>query len=427
MADVKFEVTRFALSTAAAGNTQDVTISGFGTPKAAIFILNGATANDTVTAHVRSCVGFTDGTRNYVHSGVSEDAQAFTDCGHRLDSAVIVSSPVSGISVDLQFSFNSWITDGVRLDIDNASPSAFFATCILIGGADVTNAHCNLVNLSGTVDVTQPGFEPSVVFLAPTSRDFAGDSATDFRTTLGVAVNDGADTQASGNLYCNDGDSTSNVRAALNNTYTITHIQATGGFVYTGQITTFDANGFTITISGGGSAGHDVPYLCLKFNAGVHFGIEQIAIPTSGDYSNTSLGFRPEFGLFRLMLDVPDRTSLASSSLGTDGSYVKTSAAEYMNEVKIQDSVGTTVCKSRSSDSFKMIDYNSANDEIVASSVDITGYGWDITLSTNPASEMLGWALAIGGYWNNTVAAEKSPGKVTGVSGKVLANVMGVA
>ena len=60
VADVKVEVTRVAISTAAAGNTQDITISGFGTPKAAIFIASGATTDDTIAAGLNFVLAFSE-------------------------------------------------------------------------------------------------------------------------------------------------------------------------------------------------------------------------------------------------------------------------------------------------------------------------------------------------------------------------------
>ena len=81
MADVKFEVTRFALSTAAATNTQDVTISGFGTPKAAIFIFSSGVTDDTLAADFLLGIGWTDGTRENAICGRSEDAVGNSNSG----------------------------------------------------------------------------------------------------------------------------------------------------------------------------------------------------------------------------------------------------------------------------------------------------------------------------------------------------------
>ena len=60
MADVEFEVVKFALLTAAAGNTQDITTSGSWTPKAAIFFVGGTSIS--VSAYARMSLMWTDGT-----------------------------------------------------------------------------------------------------------------------------------------------------------------------------------------------------------------------------------------------------------------------------------------------------------------------------------------------------------------------------
>jgi hypothetical protein len=431
MADVKFEVTRFAMSTGS--GTQDVTISGFGTPKGAIFIFSCATVNDTVTTHSRYGIGMTDGTREFCWYQVDRDALSTIDSHRRSWTSCIKSFTIGGTSIDLDFSFNSWITDGVRLNIDNTSPSAFLVTTVLIGGADVSNVYVNAYNDLGTstrtVNITAPGFEPDIVFLPmPFMTDYNGSvNFFDTRLSLGVGVNDGTDKQAAIASHSDDGVGTSDVRTGVSNTYGIVRVDnGNSSFGLTGNITDYDASGFSVGVTNS-AVSAILFYMCIKFNAGVKFDVIDLDIPTSGTYTISSLGFRPEFGFMCTAIAPTTRETVESANDLSFGIFAHDETNQYMVNTKAQGDASTSVCKTLAADSFKMLDYNTANTEIEVSNLAIKGDGYEWSFTTHPGLTTLGWALAISGYWNNTVAAEKSPGKVTGVSGKVLANVMGVA
>ena len=105
--------------------TQDITDSGFGTPKAAFFIVVGADVNGTEDDHCCMGVGACDGTRQWSVSGWSKDNQTTTDTGMRSRGDKCVSFDEGGGATYCHAAFDQWVTDGVRIDWTNAPGTAY--------------------------------------------------------------------------------------------------------------------------------------------------------------------------------------------------------------------------------------------------------------------------------------------------------------
>lgn len=144
-ADFNYGVTRVACNTST--GTQDITISGFGTPKAAIFTITKATANDTVTSDAAIGIGLTDGTTQYAMSVISQHGVGTTVAKRRfeIDECVLIID-IAG-NVDGEANFTAWITDGVQITWGNAPADAYLLTVTFIGGTD----------LSSEVNIVDPG------------------------------------------------------------------------------------------------------------------------------------------------------------------------------------------------------------------------------------------------------------------------------
>lgn len=82
MPDVNIRVTKVACNTGT--GDQDITISGFGTPKAALFILSKAGTDDaSAIGDAWLAMGATDGTRQWTIASSSRSVQANTSVGAR--------------------------------------------------------------------------------------------------------------------------------------------------------------------------------------------------------------------------------------------------------------------------------------------------------------------------------------------------------
>lgn len=174
-------------------------------------------------------------------------------------------------------------------------------TLIVFGGSDC-EAYLENINLgTGTsaIDITGAGFEPDIVFAAQSGRTTTGYSSSAAGAgsfSLGIGLNDGADTQrcfgrrdGSGTLTVNRSNS-----VVLNNRISVVMVGGTsptlGAQVTIGD---YDANGFSLTPS----ASHGSSFLtALAIKApGIDFALDDfLTRATTGVESYTGLGFEPD-------------------------------------------------------------------------------------------------------------------------------------
>ena len=150
MADIEMVTVAANTST----GTQDFTVAGFGTPKGAIFLVSYGTANGTAVNHAMLSVGFTDGTRQRaIGIRVENAVVGGSDTGNiESSTACILTALNSADTTDGVATFDSWITDGVRVNWTDAPPSAYLVTCILFGGSGVSNVYVDDFTTPGVVD-----------------------------------------------------------------------------------------------------------------------------------------------------------------------------------------------------------------------------------------------------------------------------------
>lgn len=111
--------------------TQDITSTKLAgtTCRLAIFSGSGATSYDTVTANVRQFFGATDGTDQFLKSNyVTDGSEASGTTGSLTGGCAGFYDNAGGAAV-----FDSWITNGVRIDWVQGAPSAYKCWALLIG------------------------------------------------------------------------------------------------------------------------------------------------------------------------------------------------------------------------------------------------------------------------------------------------------
>ena len=116
--------------------TQDFTISGFGTPKAAMFIVTKGVTDNTAAAGAMMAVGFTDGTRDKCGTVHAKDANAtsVTEATFSTAHCIFLIDDTGTLATA---TFDSWITDGVRIDWADAPPSAYLVTVVCFWGSGI--------------------------------------------------------------------------------------------------------------------------------------------------------------------------------------------------------------------------------------------------------------------------------------------------
>ena len=182
--------------------TEDFTVTGLGSSsdiKLAKVEVCYATAEDTDTDGLSGCSGMTDGTTEVVAAWSSEHNVGTTDTYTYTaqDAVVALMDPADGYACLVEAVFDSWITDGVRLDFTTVD-AAYRIIVTLIAGPDV-ETDVQVVDpsdsVSGTVTVT-PGYTASTNLIlglgGQQGSAFDGTLQNGAYITVGAWSNDGS-------------------------------------------------------------------------------------------------------------------------------------------------------------------------------------------------------------------------------------------
>jgi hypothetical protein len=388
---------RAAVNTAL-GN-QDFTTDDLGeqTPVAAFFIISIALADDTAVAHAVFGVGAATATdERWTTTFDVEDGQGTTDSertGQTTNCVLILNG--TGV-VDAEADFVTFITNGVRINWGDAPSAAFLLTVVLFAGSDVSadvDVFAAAANENDTVDVNTVGFEPDLVlFASPGLTNFASDGGNAY-LSVGAAANGGG--QACWLFYDNTGEATSDVAALISNAYAAGQHNA-GGWIWGGEIGTFDSAGFSCTTRQGASGGDDVGFLALSFGGISDVWVGTVATPTgTGNQSQTGPGFLPQFVMCGLTQMPALNTSYTDANAGSVGLGVFDANNEYSTTAQDEDNQGTSDTQSIADS--KAV--NSPNDSgaagHVATFVSFDSEGWTWNFTTTEGAAVYYWALAI--------------------------------
>lgn len=363
---------------------QNITISGFGTPKAAIVMLNYSDSGQDSTVSVsRMSYGFTDGVSNYQVSFESNDGAATSSTRRSGDSSLGMLQLTSGATL-ANIVFNAWITDGIQINITTAfgTPSVY-ATVILLGGSDLLNVSVGAVKLTNgtsSTAISSLSFEPTIVNTIGVGLNTIGNSTITVMS-LGYSHNDGT-AKNKGVIY-HDSNSfgTSSVES-----YSATARCAgqiiSGALTWTGYISSYATNGFTYTHDTN-TGGDYVFYLAMELGGGIGVNIDLIDSPsTTGSFAKTGVGFQPNY----LMLASAEGTNAdAIQATDADGFsvYSTDGTSESTHAGSSQDAVTTTNTASRvSTDLAFLHSGNAIATQGSLTSFDSDGYTLNITTLT---------------------------------------------
>lgn len=166
---ITIDITRVACETTAAPNTQDVTLSLGGlTPKASMFILTLATANDTLTTDAMLAYGFSDGT-DHIHAGYyDEDGQSgstvLSSWGRGSEALRVYHADGTLLAEadNIDFSANT-----VSIDWSDEPPAGYLITVVAFAGSDLTAKvvpDATLPSTAGDSITVTPNIESDVIF-----------------------------------------------------------------------------------------------------------------------------------------------------------------------------------------------------------------------------------------------------------------------
>lgn len=407
---VNIKTTQVVLSAGAIAATQDITISGFGTPKAAIFIYNTGKSNDTAQTAgewVMQGIGWTDGTNQYAMCISDDDGNSgsLAKTCYSSSRCIEFGDASSGfINYKLGFNFNSWITDGVRISVtiqgknEGISP---LCTVILIGGTDVQvkSQYLTFNNSTTPKAHTGVGFQPDLLVLSYGGR-------TSYRNDLAASYGFSFVTneQLDGHLkhmsssFCQvgSGNSVGNIRA-LSADDRFAGYYVSGAANQEVRINSIDSDGFTSESLGVQNLAGYFGALSLKFTGGYSASIFRVDVLTSGDLSISGLPITPDFG----WLAVQAGTTIWGTKQAS-GTYLSGYGHVVFDDTNISsvtffddDGAGTINWAMMQSQSFRVVKVNTG-DAYHSTSYTLDDAGFTFTTTTSPPEDFLGAGLAIG-------------------------------
>ena len=386
-------------TTPAATDTIDFTSAGFGTPTAALFFLCWGDSDGTIReANQYASVGFTDLTSDRCVSMGASDGNATTKTARNMRSdALVAQLLLPDGSVAKYGTFNSTITDGLRIDWTVSSSSAQVKlVCVLIKGSTLEDCGSFTPNSSesGTASKSGLASAPKVLLLA-SHGSTVDDGTSHGIISFGCAIDDGSETQRCHAWYNQDDSSNVNCGGYLANNRCVGQFYD-GSLSWSGELTAWNADGWTMTTRDGATGGDECIYLVLNA-PDTEFDLQTIESPTSTETKKYTTGFD-----VTAVLGAMTHAS-AVNTAGNDETVCQFAAAEGAGEESVAsgDDDG-----SADSDT-----YNLTDAKVVATATESGGsYGkyleaavdsWDsdgITFdwTTVDGTARLGWMLSFG-------------------------------
>lgn len=397
---VSAAVTRAACNTSA-GN-QDITIAGFGTPKAALFICSVATSNGSAASDFNLSIGAATGAANeWCLSVNNEDGQPDTDTAATTDSDKCIRlNTAGGPTVDGEAEFTAFITDGVRINWTNAPSAAWLLTVVLFGGTDLA-AHANNValgnSLDNAVDVTAPGFEPTLVIAVCQGGLGMDANATSLQHSMGVVHNGAGISQRSVGFRHSNGASEGSPDGRCTETYGILQVTTSATLDWGGEFGTFDGSGFTVTTRIAGANSTSLMYLALRLGGSESGWVGTVDTPTSpGDDSETGPGFEPQLVLqIGSHMEAIDTAYNSSPLAGALGLGAFSTNNEYMTAVADEDAASTTDTQSLSADTAIELPQDDGTAGLTAAFASMNNDGWTLNYSAVEGNAKKFFGLAI--------------------------------
>lgn len=294
------------------GPKQNFTISGIGTPKAAAIYVTSKVTAFGVDNEKKLSVGFTDGTSQVGVAAQDQDGVATVEANTVLfDDSVVQLPNDDGTGLVAKAIFDSFITDGIRLEWTTIPDAAYRIMVVLWAGDDIEVKVGNdrpTTTVGENVKVVT-GFEPDHIMTAarttaPFNETFERPWTMSLAHVINLASSPEGGSGAKVRGYCHrqvDGNSTS-VPVTVLNDDDLASIWTSNSLPLTfsrgtklDDTTPFENDGFNIESSAGaGSArGPRIAYLAVNYG-GKRVTLDDYVTPTSNGTEFIELGMRPD-------------------------------------------------------------------------------------------------------------------------------------
>ena len=400
---VKIRTAQKAVPTAT--GTDDVTITGFGeTVKAVMAYVSRGTANGTAADHASLSVGVSDGTRERSMCLFDEHNVGTTDSYRRMENDELLQQLDGTGAIDGEANFDSFITNGVRINVGNAFAAGYLGTYLMFGGSDVS-AHCNEFTHTGGQNASQAvtgvGFEPDVIFFF-TTTGAVGSSSNIMAFSCGMAVNEATPVQGCSAMSSDDNKGTSVLSHRFHDNRVQIALSANTGLINRSlEFSTFDTDGFT-TIKRDGSSNIQCYYLALNFNGAIQVKGSHFDTPTAtGNDAQTWPGFTPQaVHMLLSFVDVINATKTTGAvGAGTFALNAFDADAEWCIGMSSEDAAGTSDTQSLVNNIAVDVDRDTGANVFAATgpsgsgSFDANGYTLNFTATDGTARKWAGVAF----------------------------------
>ncbi len=343
--------------------TQDFTVAGIGTPKAAKIIVLSATSTSGTSADHRiiSC-GVTDGTFQGGVCGTDEDNLATTNSLKAAFDDALVRVPLAdGTGFDAVATFDSWITDGIRINWTNAPAAALIVHVILWAGDDIVAKAGTAIPPSFGSPATNVnvGFSLHHLICLSGLSDVNETLSVDFHFQISHTINvSGVPTTFATYVTQRDGFAASEP-ALVQDTDLCQGVRARSiPFTYFGSTeldptTPFDSTGFNIITGDATGTGPRFIYLALQYGSKNFTLVEETAPTSTGVKNFTGYGFRPGFALAMVTTSSSawgENVGLDDSQAGCVGLAHWSSLEQWCATILSEDAAATTNTNSRTKD-----------------------------------------------------------------------------
>lgn len=405
---VTVAVTRVAANTST--GTQDITTNDLGglTPKAVLLIATRGVTDGTAADGAGFYVGASDGTNEWTQSYESQHAQATMNNEWEQDTTanriLTIHDGAASKTVEATANFDSFISDGVRIDWTDAPASAFLVTAIFFAGTDLS-VHVGNIDLANTIDatvaVTSVGFEADVVIGALTED---GTAFSGGYWNMGVAHNDraGTVTQRSATHSQRDTFGSSQTGVQYRDGEIMAKlISSSQALDISGALTAFDSSGFDIQLGGGRAPNNaNFAWLALRFGASavVQSKVYTYSTPTgTGSNTDSTPNFEPQFVMYLANRAAAADTSETDGDGGTVGVVVADADEVYTNSIGDEDAAADSNTQSLSDNAINLPTHTgAAGHTATLTSMGSTGPVWNFSATDGTAR--LWPALAIQVY-----------------------------
>ena len=297
---VTIATVRVAAETDAAPNTQNITTADCGnlTPKAVLFTVTYATADDTPTAGKVLGIGAaTAANEEWRRTCRSADNVGTTLTGeyHNTAGCLAIVDPSADATTDGLAEFVQFINNGVQINWTEAPSAEYLITATFFCGTDLS-AYAAAENMGNAIDavieIEDVGFEADVVFCVSAGIGVAGH----LQTSMGFVHNNGGITQRVAGWFAKDANATAAVSSNMRTDAAVGQIAWTAGnWDWWGEFTAFDADGFDVTCENAGPNNSDLYFLALYFDGAVSSKVGDHSTPVGvGNDAEADPGFKPQ-------------------------------------------------------------------------------------------------------------------------------------